>query len=245
MKDLIKAQYKEAKESRDPEILNDFLIELGKNPDVEYISFLDFFMNDLEKRLYEKIKLNLIYVLGEIGNLTPLSNDYLQFLYNTFYISDRWIRGEIVLSIEKISKNSPLDSNIIELIGKALRDDYLPVRINALKIILNLKNLPELILKSLFHVLNSKNSEVLEGCERILAKFSLDTNFLFNALNNLDNYKILKPRAIRSLLLMKFKSITNLETLREFVINTKWDASYKEQYLKEIDTMHRILLRSL
>jgi len=245
MNDLIEAHYKEAKESKDPEIINNFLIELGNNPKREYLNFLDFFMNDLERQLYNKIKLNLIYVIGQIGNLTPLSNDYLQFLYNTYYISDRWIRAEIIQSIEKISKKSILDSNIIELIGNALRDDYFPVKINALKIILNLKNLPELILKSLFQVLNSKNSEVLEGCERILERFSLDTNLIFNALNNRDNYKILKSRAVRSLLLIRFKSIFNLESFRELILNSQWDDRFKEKFLTEIDTFQRILIKNM
>jgi hypothetical protein len=41
---LIKSHYLEAKESKDPEKLNDFLIELGKNPKKEYLFLLSIFM---------------------------------------------------------------------------------------------------------------------------------------------------------------------------------------------------------
>lgn len=245
MKDLIRAYYKEAKESRDPEIINNFLIELGKNPKSEYLNLLDFFINDLEDQLYEKIKLNLIYVIGEIGNLTPLSNDFLELLYNTYYISDRWIRNEIIQAIDKISKKLHLNENIVLLIGGALNDDYPPIKINTLKVLLNLKQVPDFIFTNIFYVLNSKDSAVLEGCRRALEKIHLETYKLFSLLNQLDNYKILKPRAIRSLLLIQFKSIINLESFREIIGSSNWDNSFKEKYLTEIDTFQRILIKNM
>ncbi|GAG77520.1 unnamed protein product, partial [marine sediment metagenome] len=153
MKDLIKAYYKEAKESRDPEIINNFLIELGKNPKSEYLNLLDFFINDLEDQLYEKIKLNLIYVIGEIGNLIPLSNDFLELLYNTYYISDRWVRNEIIQAIDKISKNTELNEKTVELISNALNDEYSVIKISTLKLISNFKKLPDSILKNLIRLM--------------------------------------------------------------------------------------------
>ena len=108
MRDLIEAHYKEAKESNDPEIINSFLIELGKDPNKGDLRYLDFFINNLEKQLYEKIKLNLIYVIGEIGHITPLTENYSQILYETYYISDRWVRNEIIQAIDKISKKLTL-----------------------------------------------------------------------------------------------------------------------------------------
>jgi hypothetical protein len=245
MNDSINAQYEEVKKSKDPEIINNFIIELSKNPIKENLRYLDVFIFNLDKGLFEKIKLNLIYAIGEIGNKNPLPNEYLQFLYNTYYISDRWIRAEIIHSIEKASKTSPLDKYTFKIISTALRDDYIPVKMNALKIVLNFKKIPKSILKSLFHVLNSKNSEVLEVCERVLEKFSLDSNFLFNALDELDNYKILKPRAIRLLFSIPLKSIFNLESFRELVLNSQWDENYVKNYLEEIDIFEKILTRNL
>lgn len=218
MKDLIKAQYKEAKESRDIEIINNFLIELVKNPRSEYLNLLDFFMNDLEKQLYEKIKLNLIYVIGEIGNLTPLSYDYLQFLYNTYYISDRWIRNEIIQTIDKISTQSKLSEKFIELIGYAINDEYPPIRNNALKVILKLEELPNV--RNIFQILNSKDSELVENGLEILTKFIPNSARLFDSLNSSNNYKILKIKAVRSMLLICFNSLIYLESLRHLILKS-------------------------
>ncbi len=245
MTDLIEARYKEAKESRDPEIINNFLIELGKNPNKEYLSFLDFFMNNLEKQLYERVKLNVVFVLGEIGKEIQISEAYLQKLIDMYYTSDRWIRYEIIQAIIKISKHSKLNEKIIILMGNALNDDYLPVKRSVLTMLKNLEILPDSIRAQFFRVLNSKESEILDLCRQVLERLFLSTENIFKLLDSSEIYKILKPQGIRSLLLMKFTSISNLETFREFVINAGWDVSYKEQYLKEIDTMQRILLKTL
>ncbi len=245
MKDLIEAHYKEAKESRDPEIINNFLIELSKNPNKDYLSFLDFFMNDLEKQLYENIKLNLIYVIGEIGNLTPLSNDFLELFYNTYYISDRWVRNEIIQAIDKISKNTELNEKSVELISNALNDEYSVIKISTLKLLSNFKNLPDKILKNLIRLMNSKDSEILEGCRRILKRIPQQPDRIFNLLNRSDNYKILKQRGIRSLLLIQYKSIVNAESFREMILNSNWDKTNKENFIKEIITFERILMKNL
>lgn len=245
MKDLIKAHYRKAKESRDPEIINNFLIELGKNPKSEYLNLLDFFINDLEDQLYEKIKLNLIYVIGEIGNLTPLSNDFLELLYNTYYISDRWVRNEIIQAIDKISKNTELNEKTVELISNALNDEYSVIKISTLKLLSNFKNLPDNILKNLIRLMNSKDSEILEGCRRILKRIPQQPDRIFNLLNRSDHYKILKPRGIRSLLLIQFKSIVNAESFREMILNSNWDKTNKENFIKEIITFERILMKNL
>lgn len=240
----MKAYFEEAKESDDPDIINSFLIELSKKSDKEDISYLDFFIYDLDKQLYKKIELNLIYALGEYGSVIPLTDKYMQFLHEIYYKSDRWIRNEIIQAIEKISKNSRLNKEIHELIGTALRDDYNPIKISALKTILNIE-ISDLILKNLLFVLNSKDSEVLEVCRKTLERLFLDSRRFFKILNNSENYKILKLRGIRFLLLANFQSIINLEEFRKSIENSDWVIDYKEDYLKELDTLERILIRNM
>ena len=75
--------------------------------------------------------------------------------------------------------------------------------------------------------------------------YPYDSAWLFNLLNTLDNYKILKSRAVRSLLLIQFKSIMNLESFREMILNSKWDEDYKKIYLDEIDTFERIFVKNI
>ena len=242
---LFHQDFDDIKDSNNPDIINDFIIKLSENPKEEHLQYLKYLIDNLDTQILDKITLNLIYMLGELGNLTSLGETYLNFIHETYLHSDRWVRNEIIQAINKISKKSHLNEKIILLIGSALNDDYAPIKINTLKVLLNLKQVPDFIFTNIFYVLNSKDSEVLEGCRRVLETIHLETHKLFDLLNNLDNYKILKLRAIRSLLLIQFKSIINLESFREIIGSSKWDNSFKENYLKEIDTFQRILIKNM
>ncbi len=243
--ELTTDSFEKAKKSENMEEINDFLIKLGENPKIDYLKFLDYFINETEGPMYEKIKINLVYVLGEIGNLTKLEENYLQKLIDIYCTSDRWVRKEVIQAINKISKESNLSENIIGLLGNALMDDYLPVILSALGVLLNFKIFPNSILRNFYQVLNSKESEIVDFCIRVLETVPLETQNIFELLNFSENYKILKPRAIRSLLLTKFKSLLNLESFREKIFNSGWDNSFKENYLKEIDTLQRILIKNM
>ncbi len=243
--EYISDSFEKAKKSESVEIINDFLIKLGKNPKPDYLEFIKYFINETEEDIHEKIKLNLVYALGEIGSLTKITDNYLQKLINIYYTSDRWVRNEIIQAIKKISKKSKLNESIIGLLGIALNDDYLPIKLSALEVLRNFKIFPNSILRNFFQVLNSKESEILDLCRRLLKSVSLETQSIFESLNSSDNYKILKTRAIRSLLLINFESIFNLESFREKIFNSGWDNSFKENYLTQIDTFQRILLKTL
>lgn len=242
---LFKQNFDEIKDSTNPDLINDFIIKLSENPKEEHLKYLKYLIDNSDTQIIDKITLNLIYALGELGNLTSLDENYLNFIHETYLHSDRWIRNEIIQAIDKISIKSHLSEKIVLLIGGALNDDYPPIKINTLKVLLNLKQVPDFVFTNIFYVLNSKDSAVLEGCRRALEKIHLETYKLFSLLNQLDNYKILKPRAIRSLLLIQFKSIINLESFREIIGSSNWDNSFKEKYLTEIDTFQRILIKNM
>ncbi|GAG93384.1 unnamed protein product, partial [marine sediment metagenome] len=137
------------------------------------------------------------------------------------------------------------NENIISLLGKALNDDYSFVKLSALEVLKNFNIFPNSILRNFFQVLNSKDSEILDFCGRVLEQVSLEPQSIFESLDTSENYKILKPRAIRLLLLIKFKSLFNLEPFREKIFNAGWDDSFKEKYLTEIDTFQRILINNM
>lgn len=239
-----KLKFEEIKKSNNPEIINDFLINLSKNPTREHLTYIRDLIETLTNQILPKVMLNLIFALGEIGKTTSLDEYFLDFLFETYHQSDRWVRNEIIQTIKKISEKAELNEKIIFLIGHALNDDYTPIQFNALKTLINLKSFPDSIFKNFLHVLNSKNSEIIDECIRILNKLQLDENRLFNLLNQKENYKILKPRAIRALFLIQFKSIIPLETFRGNIMSSEWEESYKDIFLKELETFERILIKN-
>lgn len=241
----IEKLFNDVKESNNPEKINDFLIELSKNPHESFLKFLDFFIDYPDPKIYEKIKLNLIYLIGEIGNLIPLEEKYLKLLVNTYYNSDRWVRNETVQAIKKITINTKLIDEVIKLIGYAINDEYLPIRVNALKVLLNLDDIPLPIMRNLFLALNSKELELERLCINIFEKFLPDFNELINLLNYSDNYLVLKPKAIRTLLLIYFKSPFILESFRKSISSLNWNIECKERFLKEIDIYEKIILKNV
>ena len=232
-------------ELKDPEEINEFLIKLSKNPNTEDLKYLKHFIDNLDAPIFEKIKLNLIFLLGEIGKSTILEEIYLNFLLETYYTSDRWIRNEIIQAIGKISEKTEIKDDIIKLIGYAVNDDYSPINVNAIKVLFNLRRLPLFVRRNVFQALNSKDSELEAFCVKVFDKFLPDFNQLFDSLNYSENYKILKPKAIVALMLVYFKSPFNLESFRHKVSASSWDEDHKEIYLKEIDTYEKILLKRL
>ncbi len=243
--ELLNNNFEEIKRAKNPEIINDFLIKLGKDPNEDYLKYIEYFMNNLAMQIFDKVKLNLIFLLGEIGKLTTLYERYLTFLSETYYTSDRWVRNEIIQAIGKVSTNSDISDETIKLVGYAVNDDYTPIKVSALQVILNLKELPLIIRGHIFQALNSKISELEAFCVKILDKFLPDYNQLVNSLNYSENYKILKPYTIRTLLMVYFLSPLNLETFRLKISNLNWEIEYKESFLKEIDTYEKILLKKL
>ncbi len=243
--EFLNKDFEEIKDAKDPEVINDFLIKISENPNKDYLIYIDYLIQNLNKQIFNKVKINLIFFIGEIGKTTILNEKYLTFLLEAYYTSDRWIRNEIMQAIEKITANSDITDPVIDLINNAINDDYTPIKINALRVILNLKEFPNSMKKNLFRILNSKDSDLETLCTQILSKFFPDLDYLFNALDELENYKILKSHSIRIILLLYFRSVLNLESLRQRISNSNWEIGYKDNYFKEIDIYEKIILKNL
>lgn len=226
------------------EEINEILIELGGNPKQEYLKILEHLTKECAPEIIKQIKINIVYVLGEIGKVVKLDNKNIEYLIDTYNSSDRWVRNEIILAFEKTSKNLNLNSDerIINLISMALRDEYPPIIENSLRLLINLDNISKDILKSLITILDSLESNLRNQASKVLKKHINNENELFNLLNDLDKYKMLKKNSIRTILTTFFNSITNLEPFRERILNSNWESQFKEKILKELDTYERILL---
>jgi len=137
--EILRVDFEEIKNSRNSEELNNFLIKLSNNPDKDHLNFLEFFINNLEPEILDKIKLNLLFTLGEIGKSNLLNELFLSYIINSYYTSDRWIRNEIIQTIGKISEQTKLSEELIKLIGSAVNDEYIPIKKNALGVLLKLE----------------------------------------------------------------------------------------------------------
>ncbi len=238
-------EFDEIKKSKNPDLINDFLIKLSTTPKLEYFTILDYFIDNLDLQIFEKVKINLVFLIGEIAKVSNIDQKYLDFLSKTYYSSDRWVRDEIIQAIRKISKKVIIREEIVQLVGYAINDEYLPIRINALKTLLDLEKMPLLVWRNILLALNSKDSEIVAISANIFDKFLPDYHQLLDSLNHLENYKILKRNGLRSLLLIYFRSSINLESFRKSIATLDWEIEYKEKYFQEIDIFERILLKNL
>ncbi len=237
--------FKELVKSEDTNLINNFLIEVSRHPEKKDLTKINFLIKDVSKSILEKIKLNLIYFLGEFGKVEKLDKIYLQFLVNSFFNSDRWIRNEILETFNKLSKENELTEEIINILAYALLEDYEPIKYNALNVIKKLSFLPDLILKNLLKILEHSSRE-LAASIIIIIKFHFENSqALFSMLNSSENYGLLEKNSIRSLLIAYFDSIINLEGFRKKIIDSEWPEKHKTLFYKEIDIYQKILARSI
>ncbi|MFX0187947.1 MAG: hypothetical protein ACFE8A_09435 [Candidatus Hodarchaeota archaeon] len=235
--------FEKIKKSNDPEKINDFLIEISKHPRPEYLSLIDYFIGNLAPKIHEKTKINLIYNLGELGKLKRMDLKFIDYLMNEYYNSDRWIRNEIIIAFDKISINIHLSEQVIGLIGKALNEDYEPIKTNSLKVLSHVENIPMFTLRNVIQVLNTSTSEIEELSTMILQKAIRNENNLFDLLKFSKTYKNLNKKAIRSVLLINLNSIVSLESFGELVSKSKWESEFKERFLSEISNYENLLLK--
>jgi len=239
-------KFNRVKNSKDPEEIDDFLIEIGRNPQLNYLSFIEYFIENCNPPLFHKIKLNLIYALGEVAKLKQIPDKFTSFLIREYNGSDRWVRGEVIKTFEKLSYHTVLDESVIKLLGIASNEDYLPISINALHILSKrMVRVPKSILRNILNAFNSSNSDLRELASEVLIKMVKNEEELFEALLQNDNYKILKKNAIRSLLVIYFNSIFSIESFRQKIIESKIESLHKDIILNEIKTYKSILSKVL
>ncbi len=228
-------------DNTNPQEINDILIKLSKNSNEKTLIIVDFFLDSLNATILNKIKLNLIFLLGTIGRVTVLNRKYLNFLVDSYFDSDRWVRHEIMQAFLVILENHEYNNEIYQIIELALNEDYLPIKKSALSVLMILKELPEKFVLSLLRVLDTNNEEIVEMGLKILKRSVQTGEELYEFLNNSKVYTILKKSIVRVLILEYFDSISELESFMEKINSSKWEKEYKILCNTEINSFQRIL----
>jgi len=221
--------------------INDILIELSKNPNEKSLVIVDYFLDSLNATILNKIKLNLIFLLGAIGSVTVLNRKYLNWLVESYFNSDRWVRNEIIQSFLVILQNHDYNKEIYKIIEHALNEDYAPIKKSALSVLMVLKELPEKVVLTLLRILDTNNDEILEMGLKLLKRSVQTWDELFELLNISKGYTILNKFIVRVLILEYFDSISELEAFIEKINSSKWEEEYKILCNTEINSFQRIL----
>lgn len=228
-------------DNTNPQEINDILIKLSKNSNEKTLIIVDFFLDSLNATILNKIKLNLIFLLGTIGRVTVLNRKYLNFLVDSYFDSDRWVRHEIMQAFLVILENHEYNNEIYQIIELALSEDYLPIKKSALSVLMILKELPKKFVLKLLRVLDTNNEEIVEMGLKILKRSVQTGEELYEFLNISKVYTILKKSIVRVLILEYFDSISELESFMEKINSSKWEKEYKILCNTEINSFQRIL----
>lgn len=226
-----------------PQEINNILIELSKKPNVKLLAIIDYLLDSLPITMLEKVKMNLIFLLGGIGNITILNQKYLNYLIENYYNSDRWVRNEIIQAFLQILQYHEYNNKILEILKYALNEDYTPIKKGALNALMLFKGLPKIELKTLLKVLDTDNSEIVEKGIIILKKYIQDRNDLFGLLNTSKNYTILSKSIIRILIISYFDSKDELESFKENIKSSEWEDKYKVLCNTEITSFENIFMK--
>jgi len=239
----IKTNFNKIKKKKDPELINDFLINISNQPSSEHFEYIDYFINNLKPEVIEKIKINLIYSIGELAKIHKIDVKYINYLIEQYFISDRWIRNEIIVALNKISINFELSNEIVDFISKTLNEDYISIKINAIKLLEKCKTIPNTSYKNIFRSLNTAEKEMMEPISKILNKEIKDENKLFDVLNLTENYKVLNKKSIRIILFNCINNLPNLENFKNLISKSEWNEKEKNLFLKEINDYERIIFK--
>ncbi len=235
-------EFQRVKNVNNADVINDFLIRLGKDPEPNHLEYIDFFIK--RNASLDKIKINLFYVIGRIGGQTTLGDEYLEFLEKQYYLSDRWERKEIIIALNSILSNTKLIRNFKKLILSALSDAYTPIRIEAIKLLCIVNEVDEEIQQKLLLSLNMDDEEYVTKCIELLNMLRLDANTIYSHLNSSKLYAKLKKDTIKNIILIFSTSLFELEKLHEFILKSEWIHEHKNYFLKEIETILKILLKT-
>ncbi|TXT61171.1 MAG: hypothetical protein BAJALOKI1v1_1170004 [Promethearchaeota archaeon] len=239
----IKNQFEQIRDSTNPNKINDFIITLTKEPQKEHLNFVDFFIEHFSEQLLNKIKINLVYLIGVLSHKVYLEDKYLKFLVKHYYTSDRWVRNEIIKAFKKIAEFQNLEEQFMDLISNSLKEEYVPIIINALDSLWNCDALLQTHLKNILFVIDHESSQISTKAKALLKREVKSYTDLFQFLNEENSYKRLNKPQFRALLLTFFDSVFALEEFKTLIVASNWDLDEKNTYLRELETFEKILLR--
>jgi hypothetical protein len=141
--------FKKIKRSHNPEEINELIIYLSEYPSQATWEIIDYLLKELEQEIFEKIKINLTYLIGKISLVQNVPENYLNLLIEIYYQSDKWVRNEIIKSFKIIIENQKPNKKIIDLLKISIKEDYIPIKKNALGAISKIENVEFNIIKNI------------------------------------------------------------------------------------------------
>ena len=234
---------KEITSLKDSEKINDILLQLSKNITQEVIPIVDFLVTELDSNQLNKINLNLVFLIGELGNIMRLEQRYLDYLVNSYYKSDRWVRNEIIQAIFKILKFRTPDKFVLNLIEDGLKEDYEPIQENSLRVLTLYDDIPTETLRVIILMLKPIKSDLIELAVKILTKSFKNEEEIFKFLDYHQNYRIFDKERVRIILTEFLSTIQQLENFQKRITDSNWEDEIKILFLQEIMTLERIILK--
>ncbi len=227
--------------SENHDAINEYLIEVGKNPHLKDLLDIEYLISNSQDSFLYHFAINLIYILGEISRNHFLADFYIEFLIETYFKSDRWIRNEILLAFSKSIRIDDLFQRILDVIEFALVDDYDPIIINALTVVYYVKRIPESYYPKIIKNLESKNHMIVQESIRVLRKHVESIDMLYNILMKDNIINLYSKQILRSILMTFFNNIDQVEDFKEKIVKSDLNISKKESLISEIKTYQRIM----
>jgi hypothetical protein len=240
----VKNLFEEIKNSDDPNEINEYIIELAEGPKEGYLPILDYLIEDISETLLDNIRVNLVYLIGELALTTTIPRKYLDFLKTQYVRSDRWERNEIIKAFKNIVKHQEIKREYIDVIATAVKEDYLSLKKNALECLIEIQSIGEDNLKKILLSIDTNEREVIKKARKIIRKELSNQERLFKILNKDGFYRFISKYAIRTILMTLFKTVMRVESFRERIAKSDWKNPAKRTFLKEIDTYEKILLKN-
>lgn len=242
----IEDEFRNIQNSGNPELINDFIIKIGKKPHKKYLKYIKDLIENSNTEIKNKILLNIAWIIGEIGKLNVLDNYFIDFLIDEYDNSDQWIRNEILEALFKIYQNKKINCipAINTLIIASLSDDYKPIILNGLKLCMFFEEIPENVMKIVLRNLNKKDKDISLLIQEILEK---KFNFLklFNFLDKDYNYKILNKIGIRKMISSICTCLFDVEDFIKKIEESNWEREFKDLYIEELKILQKIMIKQL
>ncbi|MHA1671029.1 MAG: hypothetical protein ACTSV5_10725 [Promethearchaeota archaeon] len=227
--------------SENYDAINEFLIEASKTPQLKNLIDIDYLITNSQDSLLYHFAINLIFLLGEIAKNHFLSDNYIKFLTETYFKSDRWMRNEILLAISKSIRIDELFKKILDVIEFALVDDYDPIILNALMVISRTKTIPERFLPKIIKNLESKSPKIVQDSVKVLKKHLESIDILYEILLKKNNINLYNKQIFRSLLLNFFNDVHSVKDFKKKIIDSDLDLDKKKKLISEIKIYEGIL----
>lgn len=221
--------------------INEYLIEASKKPHLKNLIDINYLIASSQDSLLNHFAINLVFLLGEIGKNHFLSDNYIKFLIETYFKSDRWIRNEILLAFSKSIRIDDMFQKILDVIEFALVDNYDPIIISALTAIFYTKRIPERFYPKIIKNLESKNPKIVQESMKVLKKHVESTDVLYEILLKESNINLYSKQILRNLLITFFNEVHLVEDFKEKIMKSDLDLTKKESLISEIKTYQRIL----